>query len=127
MYASAAKNAIRAGFDGVEIHGGSGHLIDQFTQDVANKRTDEYGGSIEGRTRFALEVVDAVCNAIGENITALKLSPWSDTNGTYKDFCTAFMSSYFYRYGNGQPTPYVRPPCHGACREASVAGILAPG
>lgn len=55
-YAQAAKNAIKAGFDGVEIHGANGYLVDQFIQDVSNKRTDKWGGSIENRSRFALEV-----------------------------------------------------------------------
>lgn len=84
IYATAAKSAIRAGFDGVEIHGAHGYLIDQFTQDTANRRTDEYGGSIEGRTKFVLDVVDSVCAAVGENKTSLRLSPWSDFQGTCK-------------------------------------------
>ncbi|KAJ7617324.1 hypothetical protein FB45DRAFT_992774 [Roridomyces roridus] len=77
LYTQAARNAIRAGFDGVELHGANGYLIDQFTQDVTNTRTDEYGGSIENRTRFALEVIDAVTKAIGAERTAIRLSPWS--------------------------------------------------
>ena len=82
LFANAAHNAVhRAGFDGVEIHGANGYLVDQFTQDVCNTRTDEYGGSFEGRTRFALEVVDAVARAIGAKRTAIRLSPWSDFNG----------------------------------------------
>ncbi|KAF8890991.1 FMN-linked oxidoreductase [Infundibulicybe gibba] len=64
LYAQAARNAIKAGFDGVEIGGASGYLIDQFLQDVSNIREDEYGGSVENRNRFALRVVDAVANAI---------------------------------------------------------------
>ena len=61
MYATAASNAVSiAGFDGVEIHGANGYLVDQFTQDVSNTRTDEYGGSFENRTRLSLEIVDAV-------------------------------------------------------------------
>jgi NADPH2 dehydrogenase len=76
-YVSAAKNAIRAGFDAVEVHGGYGYLIDQFLQDTVNHRTDEYGGSIENRSRFAIEVVSAVVEAIGAERTALRLSPWS--------------------------------------------------
>merc|ERR1712093_242740 len=59
-YAQAARNAIEAGFDGVEVHGANGYLIDQFTQDTCNTRTDEYGGSIENRSRFGLEVTRAV-------------------------------------------------------------------
>ncbi|KAK7036560.1 hypothetical protein VNI00_011493 [Paramarasmius palmivorus] len=81
-YATAADNAVnKAGFDGVEIHGANGYLIDQFLQDVSNKRTDEYGGNIEKRARFALEVVDAVTKVVGEKRTGLRLSPW----GTYGD------------------------------------------
>jgi len=76
-YATAAKNAIAAGFDGVEVHGANGYLVDQFIQDVANKRTDAYGGSIENRSRFAVEVVQAVVDAVGAERTAIRLSPWS--------------------------------------------------
>ncbi|RPD63407.1 NADH:flavin oxidoreductase/NADH oxidase [Lentinus tigrinus ALCF2SS1-6] len=77
-FAQAAHNAVvRAGFDGVEIHAAHGYLIDQFTQEMSNRRTDKYGGSIENRCRFALEVVDAVSWAIGEQRTAIRISPWS--------------------------------------------------
>jgi len=79
-YAQAAKNAIEAGFDGVEIHGANGYLVDQFIQDVSNNRTDEYGGSIENRCRFALEVAEAVSNAVGQERAAIRLSPWSQFN-----------------------------------------------
>ncbi|KIJ31867.1 hypothetical protein M422DRAFT_185310 [Sphaerobolus stellatus SS14] len=74
-YARAAENAIKAGFDGVEILATNGYLIDQFLQDVSNERTDEYGGSIENCARFALEIVDAVVKAVGEGRTAIRLSP----------------------------------------------------
>jgi NADPH2 dehydrogenase len=86
MYAHAALNAIEAGFDGMEIHGASGYFVDQFLQDVTNKRNDEYGGSIENRSRFGLEVVDAVCNAIGAPRTGIRLSPWSLYNGNLQSF-----------------------------------------
>lgn len=76
-YAQAAKNAIEAGFDGVEIHNANGYIIDQFTQDVSNIRTDEWGGSVEKRARFALEVAKAVVNAVGKERTGIRLSPWS--------------------------------------------------
>ena len=66
LYAQAAKNAIEAGFDGVEIHGANGYLIDQFTQTTCNKRTDSWGGSVENRCRFALEVTKAVVAAVGK-------------------------------------------------------------
>ena len=80
-FAQAAKNAVEAGFDGVEIHGANGYLIDQFLQDVSNDRTDAYGGTVEKRSRFALEVVNAVTKAIGTKKTAIRLSPWNDYQG----------------------------------------------
>ncbi|KAF7975952.1 hypothetical protein HWV62_13717 [Athelia sp. TMB] len=78
LYGVAASNAVhKAGFDGVEIHGANGYLVDQFLQDVSNNRTDSYGGSVENRSRFALEVIKAVVDAVGEKKTAIRLSPWS--------------------------------------------------
>ena len=74
-YAESAKRAIRAGFDGVEIHGANGYLIDQFLRDGSNVRTDEYGGSIANRVRFLLEVTEAVTAAVGSDKTGLRLSP----------------------------------------------------
>lgn len=75
-YAQAAKNAIEAGADGVEIHGANGYLVDQFLHPNTNTRTDEYGGSIENRARFALEIIDAITEAIGAERLAIRLSPW---------------------------------------------------
>src|ERR1700683_2704122 len=84
LHATAASNAVhKAGFDGVEIHGANGYLVDQFLQDVSNNRTDEYGGSVENRARFALETVDAVVKAVGEKKTAIRFSPWSTFQGLY--------------------------------------------
>lgn len=77
LYAQAARNAISAGFDGVEIHGAHGFLPDQFTRDVSNSRTDTYGGSLENRTRFSLEVIDAVVEAVGSERVGYRISPWS--------------------------------------------------
>ncbi len=74
-YAQAAKNAMQAGFDGVEIHGANGYLIDQFLRQQTNQRDDEYGGSLENRARFALEVVDAVTAAVGADRVGIRLSP----------------------------------------------------
>ncbi|UIP28767.1 alkene reductase [Photobacterium sp. TLY01] len=74
-YAQAAINALEAGFDGVEIHGANGYLIDQFLHYSSNVREDEFGGSPENMARFPLAVVDAVVKAIGEDRTALRLSP----------------------------------------------------
>lgn len=77
LYATAASNAVnKAGFDGVEIHGANGYLPDQFLQDVSNNRTDEYGGSIENRARFVLEVIDAIVQAVGEKAVGIRFSPW---------------------------------------------------
>jgi 2,4-dienoyl-CoA reductase-like NADH-dependent reductase (Old Yellow Enzyme family) len=76
-YRQAALNAIEAGFDGVEIHSANGYLLDQFINTSCNNRTDIYGGSIENRCRFPLEVVDAVVDAIGAERTAIRFSPWS--------------------------------------------------
>ncbi|KAF7347193.1 putative inactive dehydrogenase EasA [Mycena venus] len=77
LYATAASNAVhKAGFDGVEIHSANGYLLDQFLHDQSNIRTDAYGGSIENRARFPLEVVDAVVKAVGQKKTALRVSPW---------------------------------------------------
>ncbi|KAK0473897.1 FMN-linked oxidoreductase [Armillaria novae-zelandiae] len=82
LYAQAAWNAIRAGFDGVEIHGANGYLLDQFTRDVTNKRTDVYGGSIENRVRFPLEVADAIAEAVGPERVGYRISPWNTATGT---------------------------------------------
>lgn len=81
-YATAAKNAVeKGGFDGVEIHGAHGYLIDQFNQDNSNKRTDQWGGSIENRSRFALEVTKAVTQAVGKERVGIRLSPWARFQG----------------------------------------------
>ncbi|KAG2227052.1 hypothetical protein INT45_006459 [Circinella minor] len=77
QYVAAAKNAITAGFDGVEIHGANGYLIQQFIASSSNKRTDDYGGTIPNRSRFTLEVSEAVANAIGPERTGIRFSPWA--------------------------------------------------
>jgi len=81
FYAQAAENAVAAGFDGVEIHGANGYLIDQFLQDVSNNRTDSWGGSIENRARFGIEVAKAVVAAVGAERTGIRLSPFSEFQG----------------------------------------------
>ncbi|CAK2432433.1 N-ethylmaleimide reductase [Vibrio crassostreae] len=80
-FAHAAKRAVEAGFDGVEIHGGNGYLIDQFLRTNSNVRTDSYGGSRENRMRFLLEVVDAVVAAVGADKVGVRLAPFI----TFKD------------------------------------------
>ncbi|KAI9168089.1 Chanoclavine-I aldehyde reductase fgaOx3 [Paramyrothecium foliicola] len=84
-YVQAAKNAITAGFDGVELHGANGYLIDQFIQDRCNQRDDDYGGTIENRSRFVIEVVKAVSSAIGPQKLGIRFSPWSTFNGMRMD------------------------------------------
>ncbi|KQW45601.1 MULTISPECIES: alkene reductase [unclassified Roseateles] len=84
-YVQAAKNAMAAGFDGVEIHGANGYLLDQFLRDSANDRTDEYGGSIENRARLLIEVMSAVAGTIGAGRTALRLSPVTPSNDIGQD------------------------------------------
>ncbi len=79
-FAEAARRAVAAGFDGVEIHAANGYLIDQFLRDGANQRTDTYGGSVENRARFLLEIVDATTAAIGANRVGVRLSPTSTFN-----------------------------------------------
>ncbi len=129
-YAKAAKNAIKAGFDGIEIHGANGYLIDQFLRQNTNKRTDKFGGSKKGRSRFALEIVKAISRAIGPDRTAIRLSPQAYvhleyTKGdekTYKyllkklnklNICYvhlgAFSDHYTFDYlNNGKASEYIR-------------------
>ena len=75
-FKTSSKLAVEAGFDGVELHAANGYLLEQFISPVSNQRTDEYGGSIENRCRFVLEVVDNVAEAIGANKTGIRLSPF---------------------------------------------------
>ena len=79
-YRKGAENAKRAGFDGVEVHGANGYLLDQFLQDSTNQRTDRYGGSIENRARLMLEVVDAVTAVWGADRVGLHLAPDCDAH-----------------------------------------------
>ena len=79
-FAQAAKNAVAAGFDGVELHGANGYLLEQFVRSNSNLRTDRYGGPIENRARFVLEVADAVIGAIGKDRVGIRLSPFGVFN-----------------------------------------------
>ena len=79
-YRKGAENAQRAGFDGVEIHGANGYLLDQFLQDKTNQRTDEYGGPIENRARLMLEVTDAVVSVWGADRVGMHLAPRGDAH-----------------------------------------------
>ena len=102
-FVTAAKNALEAGFDGVELHSANGYLLEQFLSPVSNIREDNYGGSIENRCRFVLEVVEAVADAIGKEITGIRLSPYGvasdmphypEIDATYK-----YMAEQLYDLG----------------------------
>jgi N-ethylmaleimide reductase len=93
-YVQAAINAMKAGFDGVEIHGANGYMLEQFIAPMSNHRTDEYGGSIENRCRFALEVVGATINAIGKNHVGIRFSP----NGAFNDIVPYPEVAETYQY-----------------------------
>ncbi|HXB12981.1 MAG TPA: alkene reductase, partial [Bacteroidia bacterium] len=95
-FVSAAKNAIKAGFDGVELHGANGYLLEEFLSPVTNIRTDNYGGSIENRCRFVIEVTAAVAEAIGKDKLGIRISPYGvasdmalypEIDATYKYLC----------------------------------------
>lgn len=99
QYAQAALNAIEAGFDGVEVHGAHGYLIDQFNSDVSNHRTDRYGGELAGRLTFMKEVLKAVIDALGANRTLIRFSAlkidqpdymWEDPEEAIRTFIEAF-------------------------------------
>lgn len=84
LYATAARNAVLgAGFDGVEIHSANGYLPDQFLQSNSNQRSDHYGGSVQNRVRFVLEVTEAIVKAVGANRVGIRLSPWTTYQGEY--------------------------------------------
>jgi N-ethylmaleimide reductase len=79
-FAQAAKNAVAAGFDGIELHAANGYLLEQFFRPTSNKRADNYGGSVENRARFVLEVVNAMIAAIGKDKVGIRLSPFGVFN-----------------------------------------------
>ncbi len=97
-YRRAAANAIRAGFDGVEVHGANGYLIDQFLRDSINDRSDAYGGSIENRARLLVEVMTAVSKEIGGGRTGVRLSPITPVNGAAQDSNAAALFDHIMRH-----------------------------
>ena len=96
-YARAAHNAIAAGFDGVQVHGANGYLIDQFLRDSANLRDDDYGGSIENRIRFASEVLEAVGDAIGMERVGIRFSPNIHSQGVEDSDPLALFTALAHR------------------------------
>jgi N-ethylmaleimide reductase len=99
-FAKGARAAIDAGFDGIELHGANGYLIDQFLKSGANQRTDEYGGSIENRARFVLEVVDAVSREIGAGRVGIRLSPVTPANNISDDQPQALFNYVVEKLGS---------------------------
>lgn len=93
-YAQAARNAVEAGLDGVEVHGANGYLIHQFLAPGSNTRTDEYGGSPENRARFAIEVTRAVVEAIGADRVGIRLSPAHNIQGCTEDDAADVEATY---------------------------------
>ena len=93
-FVHSAKLAIEAGFDGVELHGANGYFLEQFLNPASNQRTDAYGGSVQNRARFVLEVTRAVAEAIGTERTGIRLSPW----GVFNDMPTYAEIDETYNY-----------------------------
>ena len=105
-FTDAARNARAAGFDGVELHGANGYLIDQFLREASNVRTDAYGGSVRNRTRFLLEVVEAIIAVWGRNRVGVKLSPGNSAHGM-GDSDPATLFSYVVDALNSLPLAYL--------------------
>src|SRR5690606_23596830 len=104
-YRTAAKNAMTAGFDGVELHGANGYLPEQFLKDGSNKRTDEYGGSIENRARFLFEALDAAIDVWGPERTGLHISPAN--NPTISDSNPAELYDYVAEQANARRIAFI--------------------
>ena len=106
-YAHAATCAKDAGFDGIEIHGANGYLIDQFLRDTSSTRTDGYGGSIENRVRFLTEVVDAVIGVWGPDRVGIRISPFSNANNIGLDSDTPSLFGAVVEALNARPLAFV--------------------
>ncbi|MEH2480073.1 N-ethylmaleimide reductase [Nitrobacteraceae bacterium AZCC 2146] len=102
QFRKGAERAMAAGFDGVEVHGGNGYLIDQFLQDNANTRTDAYGGPIENRARFLLEVVEAVTSVWGAGRVGIRLGPantFGDMGDSHPEVTFPYVAKALSRFG----------------------------
>ncbi|TPW26217.1 alkene reductase [Pararhizobium mangrovi] len=106
QYAHAANQALRAGFDGVEIHAANGYLLDQFMQDGVNKRDDEYGGSIENRARLPLAIVDRMIKEIGSDRIGIRLSPLGEANAV-SDSDPEALFTYVYQQLDAREIAYL--------------------
>ena len=101
-YRKAAERAQQAGFEGVELHSANGYLMDQFLQDGSNKRTDEYGGSIENRARFLFEVVTALVSVWGRDRVAVRIGPngrWNDMSDSNPNALFTYVAGQLNRFG----------------------------
>ena len=101
-YRKAAEHAKQAGFDGVELHAANGYLVDQFLQDNSNKRTDEYGGSVENRSRFLLEVVAALTSVWPSNRVAVRIGPggtWNDMADSNPQILFSYVAEQLNKFG----------------------------
>jgi len=123
-YAAAAKLAIEAGFDGVELHGANGYLIDQFLNTATNQRNDRWGGSVENRIRFAVEVAKASAAAIGAEHIGMRVSPYGVFNGAAPD---AEMDALYERLMvelNSVGLVYIHIVDHSAMGAPEVSAVL---
>jgi N-ethylmaleimide reductase len=133
QFEAAARRAYQAGFDGVELHGANGYLIDQFLRDGANHRRDEYGGSVQNRVRFLVEVAEAVAGVWGGDRVGVRLSPLATNNGMHDRDPVATFSYAAYALNRlglaylhvveplGGPAPRVSPALRAIFRGALVA------
>ena len=139
-FVTASQNAVEAGFNGVELHGANGYLIEQFLSPITNQRTDEYGGSVENRSRFTLEIAEAVGNTIGFDKVGIRLSPYggagdmvpyADIDETYTYLATqlnalgiVYVHVVDHSAMGGMPVP---PHIMAAIREAFTGTLISAG
>jgi N-ethylmaleimide reductase len=123
-YANAAKRAIAAGFDGIELHAANGYLIDQFLNTASNQRTDSWGGSLDNRIRFAVEVAKAVTAAIGADKVGMRISPYGAFNGMLPDAKTDALYLRLIEELNALKLAYIHIVDHSAMGAPEVSAEL---